>query len=142
MSKSSSRLTFPLHTRDSGSRLRPSGRPSATHRRTRSPVSPLLMSEWSRIRDNPVELEFEVNLKWLLAEATGGWVNSHFDIVDKFSPAERPGDRGVYTHKLNLELDTALAVFNWLPDGRWARGVELEGSLDYVATGLPRAGET
>jgi hypothetical protein len=94
-----------------------------------------------RIRDNPVALEFEVNLKWLLTEATRGWVSSHFDIVDKFSPAERPGDRAVYTHKLNLELDTAVAVFNWLPDGRWARGLELEGSLDYVATGLPRAGD-
>jgi hypothetical protein len=94
-----------------------------------------------QIRDNRVELEFEVNLKWLLAEATGGWVSSHFDVVDKFSPAERPGDRGVYTHKLNLELDTAVAVFNWLPDRRWARGLELEGSLDYVATGLPRAGD-
>jgi hypothetical protein len=24
---------------------------------------------------------------------------------------------------------------------RWLRGVELEGSLDYVATGLPRKGD-
>jgi hypothetical protein len=38
-------------------------------------------------------------------------------------------------------LDTSLAVFNWLPEGRWLRGVELEGSLDYVATGLPKAGD-
>jgi hypothetical protein len=61
--------------------------------------------------------------------------------VDKFSASERPGDRRAYTHKLNLELDTSVAVFNWLPEGRWRRGVELEGSLDYVATGLPRAGD-
>jgi hypothetical protein len=61
--------------------------------------------------------------------------------VDKFSAAERPGDRRAYTHKLNLELDTSLAVFNWLPEGRWLRGIELEGSLDYVVTGLPRAGD-
>ena len=45
------------------------------------------------------------------------------------------------THKLNLELDTSVSVFNWLREGRWLRGVELEGSLDYVATGLPQAGE-
>lgn len=92
-------------------------------------------------RESTPELEFETNFTWLRAERTRGWVSSHVDVVDKFSPAERPGDRRSYTHKLNLELDTSLAVFNWLPDGRWLRGVELEGSLDYVATGLPKAGD-
>jgi hypothetical protein len=92
-------------------------------------------------RDATPELEFEANVTWLPSERTRGWVSSHFDVVDKFSPAARPTDRRAYTHKLNLELDTSLAVFNWLPEGRWLRGVELEGSLDYVATGLPRAGD-
>ncbi|HSC28298.1 MAG TPA: hypothetical protein VLD67_13550 [Vicinamibacterales bacterium] len=92
-------------------------------------------------RDSTPELEFEANLVWLPGERTGGWLSSHFDIVDKFSPAERPTDRRAYTHKLNLELDTSLSIFNWLPEGRWLRGVELEGSLDYVATGLARAGD-
>jgi hypothetical protein len=92
-------------------------------------------------RESTPELEFETNVVWLPAERTKGWLSSHFDIVDKFSPAERPGDRRAYTHKLNLELDTSLSVFNWLPEGRWLRGVEVEGSLDYVATGLPRAGD-
>jgi hypothetical protein len=92
-------------------------------------------------RESTPELEFEANLIWLPAERTRGWVSSHFDIVDKFSPAERPADRRAYTHKLNFELDTSVAVFNWLPEGRWLRGVELEGSLDYVATGLPRPGD-
>jgi hypothetical protein len=32
-------------------------------------------------------------------------------------------------------------LFNWLPEGTWLRGLELEGSLDYVATGLPKAGD-
>jgi hypothetical protein len=92
-------------------------------------------------RDGTPELEFETNLVWLPGERTRGWVSSHFDIVDKFSPAERPTDRRAYTHKLNLELDTSLSVFNWLPEGRWLRGVELEGSVDYVATGLPKRGD-
>ena len=92
-------------------------------------------------RDSTPELEFETNVVWLPAERTKGWLSSHFDIVDKFSPAERPTDRHAYTHKLNLELDTSLSLFNWLPEGRWLRGVELEGSLDYVATGLPKAGD-
>jgi hypothetical protein len=92
-------------------------------------------------RESIPELEFETNLIWLPAARTRGWVSSHFDIVDKFSAAERPTDRRAYTHKLNFELDTSVIVFNWLPEGRWLRGVELEGSLDYVATGLPRAGD-
>jgi hypothetical protein len=87
------------------------------------------------------ELEFEANLIWLPSERTGGWVSSHFDVVDKFSSAERPSDRRAYTHKLNLELDTSFSLFHWLPEGRWLRSVELEGSLDYVATGLPKAGD-
>jgi hypothetical protein len=92
-------------------------------------------------RESTPELEFETNLIWLTGTRTRGWVSSHFDIVDKFSAAERPTDRRAYTHKLNFELDTSLAVFNSLPEGRWLRGVELEGSLDYVATGLPRIGD-
>ncbi len=92
-------------------------------------------------RDNGIEFEFELNLDWLTGDQTGGWVESHFDIVDKFSPGERPTDRSVYTHKLNFELDTAFLLFNWLPEGNWLKEVELEGSLDYVATGLPRAGD-
>jgi hypothetical protein len=92
-------------------------------------------------RESTPELEFETNVIWLSGERTRGWLSSHFDIVDKFSPAKRPTDRRAYTHKLNFELDTSLALFNWLPEGTWLRGLELEGSLDYVATGLPKAGD-
>ena len=91
--------------------------------------------------DSTPELEFESNFVWLSADRTNGWISSHFDIVDKFSSAERPTDRRAYTHKLNLELDTSVAVFNWLPERRWLRGIEVEGSLDYVGTGLPKAGD-
>jgi hypothetical protein len=91
--------------------------------------------------DNSVELEFESNWHWLTESMTGGWVTSHFDVVDKFSPAERPESDRAYTHKLDFELDTAIHVFNWLPEGRWLRGVELETSLDYLATGLPKKGD-
>lgn len=92
-------------------------------------------------RESTPDLEFETNVVWLPADRTRGWLSSHVDLVDQFSPAARPGDRRAYTHKLNLELDTSLAIFNWLREGRWLRGVELEGSLDYVATGLPKAGD-
>ena len=92
-------------------------------------------------RDSTPELEFETNFIWLPSERTRGWITSHFDVVDKFSAAERPTDRRAYTHKLNFELDTSFSVFNWLPEGRWLRSVELEGSFDYVATGLPKSGD-
>ena len=92
--------------------------------------------------DSTPELEFETNFVWLPAHRTRGWLSSHFDIVDKFSPAERSSDRRAYTHKLNCELDTSVFVFNWLAERRWLRGVELEGSLDYVASGIPKAGQT
>lgn len=91
-------------------------------------------------RDATPELELEANLVWLPSRLTGGWVGSHVDIVDKYSPSERPSDRRAYTHKLNLELDTSVAVFNWLENG-WLKGVELEVSLDYVVTGLPKRGD-
>jgi hypothetical protein len=88
--------------------------------------------------ENDVEIESELNFTWLEPEETDGWLSSHFDIVDKFSAAERPTDTRAYTHKLNFELDTAVAIFNRLPDSNWWRDVEIEGSLDYVATGLPK----
>ena len=92
-------------------------------------------------RESTPELEFETNLIWLPSARTGGWLSSHVDVVDKFSPAERSTDRRAYTHKLNFEWDTSFAVFNWLRDGRWLRRLELEGSLDYVATGLTQRGD-
>lgn len=91
---------------------------------------------------NEIEFELELNIDIITEEQTSGWLGSHFDIVDKLSQAERPGETAHYTHKLNFELDTALRIFHWLPDGNWLRNIELEGSLDYVATGLPKKGDT
>lgn len=88
--------------------------------------------------DNDVEIESELKLYWLESEQTGGWLSSHFDIVDKLSGAERSTDTRAYTHKLNFELDTAVAVFRKLPERNWLRDIEIEGSLDYVATGLSK----
>jgi len=91
--------------------------------------------------DNDVELETELNVHVLDTDQTRGWVSSHVDIVDQFSPAERPGATRSYTHKLDLEWDTAFHVFSRFPQGHWLRNVEAEVSLDYLATGLPKAGD-
>jgi hypothetical protein len=82
-----------------------------------------------------------LNIHLFDTEQTGGWVSSHFDIVDQFSPAEQPGATSSYTHKLDFEWDTAFHVFSRLPEGHWLRNVEAEVSLDYLATGLPKAGD-
>jgi len=93
------------------------------------------------IRDNGIEVETELNIDLFDTDQTGGWVSSHFDVVDKFSPGDTPRAGSVYTHKLNFEWDTAFHVFNRLRDGHWLQNVEAELSLDYVATGLPKAGD-
>jgi hypothetical protein len=93
------------------------------------------------VRDNLPEIEAELNIDLLTEEQTGGWISSHFDVIDKFSPGELPGDGSAYTHKLNLELDTAWHLFSFLPEGRWLRNLELELSIDYMATGIPKRGD-
>jgi hypothetical protein len=68
-------------------------------------------------------------------------VSSHVDVVDQFSPAHQPRAGSVFTHKLDFEWDTAFHLCNRLPEGHWLRDVEAEVSLDYLATGLPKAGD-
>jgi hypothetical protein len=91
--------------------------------------------------DNDVSLETELNINLFDTDQTKGWVSSHVDIVDQFSPAERPGTTRSYTHKLDFEWDTSFHVFSRLPERHWLRNVEAEVSLDYLATGLPKAGD-
>jgi hypothetical protein len=95
----------------------------------------------STIRDNGVEIESELNFILFEEDQTGGWVSSHIDLVDQFSPAHEPNAGSVFTHKLDFEWDTAFHLFNRLPEGNWLRNVEAEVSLDYLATGLPKAGD-
>jgi hypothetical protein len=111
---------------------------TAVHPFTGAPAS---AAGRSHIRDNGVEIESELNIELFSEEQTGGWVSSHVDIVDKFSPGETPRAGSVYTHKLNFEWDTAFHVFSRVRRALWLRNVELELSLDYLATGLPKAGD-
>jgi hypothetical protein len=110
---------------------------TATHPFTGLPAT----GERSSIRDNGVEIESELNIQLFDEEQTGGWVSSHFDIVDKFSPGATPRAGSVYTHKLNFEWDTTFHVFNKVKRAPWLSNVEFEVSLDYLATGLPKAGD-
>lgn len=93
------------------------------------------------VSDNSVEVETEFNFQLFDTNHTGGWISSHFDVVGQFSPGETPRADSSYTHKLDFEWDTAFHLFNRLPLGHWLRNVEAEVSLDYLATGLPKAGD-
>ena len=90
-------------------------------------------------KNNESELELELNIGVIQPEQTRGWLSSHFDIVDQFGPAERLNNRA-YAHGLDFELDTAFAVFKKAPSA-FLRSLEVEGSLDYLASGLPRRGD-
>jgi hypothetical protein len=72
---------------------------------------------------------------------TRGWVTSHFDVVDKLSPPSGRTRTRAYTHKLDFELDTAFHPFKRSARGPMAAGFEVELSLDYLATGLPKRGD-
>jgi hypothetical protein len=73
--------------------------------------------------------------------ATGGWFDAALNVGDLFSQAARPGDRSAYTHKLDLDLVTHLHVLGGLPSHDYLHRVSLYAILDYVATGLPSAGD-
>jgi len=102
---------------------------------------PAAESGRNEIRDNGIEIESELNFHLFDTDETGGWVSSHVDVVDKLSPGETPRAQSVYTHKLDFEWDTAFHLFNRLPPEHWLRNIEAEVSLDYLATGLPKAGD-
>ncbi len=77
----------------------------------------------------------------ITAEQTAGWLTLGFDPLLVANPAGQPDDKRDYTHKLVPEARLGLGVFNWLPKGNWLRSVKGYALLDYIATGLPQAGD-
>jgi hypothetical protein len=72
---------------------------------------------------------------------TGGWADVAINVADLYSQAGRPGDAGAYTHKLDLDLVGQAHLFAWTPPKTYLHRVSAYLILDYVATGLPRAGD-
>ncbi len=75
------------------------------------------------------------------AKQTAGIADVDVNVDDLFSQAARPGDRSSYTHKLDLELATHWHALDWTPPKTYAHRVTVFAILDYVATGLPHAGD-
>jgi hypothetical protein len=63
------------------------------------------------------------------------------NVGDLFSQSARPSDASSYTHKLDLDLVAHAHAFEWTPPRTYLHRVSLFAILDYVATGLPRAGD-
>lgn len=77
----------------------------------------------------------------ITAKQTAGVLDLNANVGDLFSQAARPEDTRAYTHKLDLELLTRWHTFSWTAARTFVHRVTLVGILDYVATGLPHAGD-
>jgi hypothetical protein len=82
-----------------------------------------------------------VALTLLPAQQTAGWLDFGANVADLLSQAARPTDRRAYTHKLDLELVTHVHAFAGSAARSYLHRASLYAILDYVATGLPKAGD-
>jgi hypothetical protein len=93
------------------------------------------------IRANQPSVSLGASFGVLTPKQTSGWFGLNFNVADLYSAAARPNDTDVYTHKLDFDLVGTLNVFSKLPASNYFHGVGVYGILDWVATGLPHAGD-
>lgn len=94
-----------------------------------------------QLRANAPSVTMGVSLALLKPPTTQGWFSLNGNIGDLFSQAAEPDDKSSYSHKLDLDLVGTLNIFNELPKAEYLHRVGLYGILDFVATGLPKAGD-
>lgn len=97
-----------------------------------------------KIRANEITLSMGALGELLPAKSTGGVFGIDAYLADLMSPAARPSDASAYTHKLDLGGIALLYPFAKLDStsALHRSGVFLSVTLDYVASGLPKAGDT
>jgi hypothetical protein len=95
----------------------------------------------TKVRANLPSVTLGVAVDALTKQQTGGWLTVSPYVADLYSNAQRPTDESAYTHKLDFGVTATAAVFGWLPSDRWLHHVSAFVILDYVATGLPKAGD-
>jgi hypothetical protein len=94
-----------------------------------------------RVRANAPTATFGLSYAIVVPAQTSGWLDLAGLVGDLLSQAARPGDRSAYTHKLDLDLLARLHAFARTPKHVYVHDVALFALFDYVATGLPRAGD-
>jgi hypothetical protein len=94
-----------------------------------------------QLRANAPSVTMGVTLALLTPTMSQDWFTLNGNIGDLFSQAAEPDDKSSYSHKLDLDLVGTLHVFNELPKSEYLHRVGVYGILDFVATGLPKAGD-
>ena len=109
---------------------------------SRNPFTLYTASELgTHVRANAPTVTMGASIDVIPAKTAGGWVDLAANVADLYSQAARPGDRSAYTQKLDLDLVAHVSVFNRTAPRSYAHRVSLFAILDYIATGLPRAGD-
>ena len=93
------------------------------------------------LRANGPTVSAGVAFALLTPAMTGKWFDLSANVGDLFSQAARPDAASSYSHKLDLELLAHFSPLAHASVGEWLSRVSLFGILDYVATGLPKAGD-
>lgn len=94
-----------------------------------------------QLRANAPSVTMGVSFALLNPNTSGGWFTLNGNVGDLFSQAAEPDDKSSYSHKLDLDLVGTLHVFNQLPKAEYLHRVGIYGILDFVASGLPKAGD-
>ena len=114
--------------------------PNATEQR--NPFTLYTASELGeRVKANAPTVTMGASVAVLPAASTHGLFDLAANVGDLYSQAARPTDKSAYTHKLDLALLAHLHAFAWAPPATWLHRVTVFSILDYVATGLPKAGD-
>ncbi|MDQ2890859.1 MAG: hypothetical protein M3R65_09980 [Gemmatimonadota bacterium] len=93
------------------------------------------------LRANAPTVSGGLSYSLLTPTDTRGIVALDAHVGDLYSSAARPSDASSYTHKLDLTAIASWSVFGAFRPNTYVHGVSLVTMLDYVATGLPRAGD-
>ena len=94
-----------------------------------------------QLRANAPSVNMGASLPLIQPQLTSSWFTLNGNISDLFSQAAEPDDKASYSHKLDLDLIGTLNIFNELPKAEYLHRVGIYGILDFVGTGLPKAGE-
>lgn len=95
------------------------------------------------IKANQVSVSMGGLVDIIPARMTHGYAALQGYVADLVSPAARPQDASAYTHKLDLGGVGLLYPFAGMDSASPAHksGIYVYANIDYVATGLPKAGD-
>jgi hypothetical protein len=113
-----------------------------TARATANPFTEYTASELgTNPRANLPAVAAGASYQVLTDDQTGGLLDVTPYVDDLLSSAARPEAKSDYTHKLETGVTATVGPFAHLSPHSWLHGVRIAGTLDWVLTGLPQAGD-